>query len=1493
MKNDIIIFASIIFITFFSILLPVKNLYSSPVNRSFSSPPDYFQAEAHFRYLQLRDSNGLVKPNGYIQGVAERAAMVNRQEKAASALGLSQSQIIWQNAGISNLSWVSLGPNNIGGRIRSIWIDPQNSNHILVGSVGGGLWVSSNAGASWNPVNDFLPNLSICTIAQNPVNGYLYAGTGEGFYNGDAIRGYGIFYSTDNGSTWQLLPSTNPTNNSDWYFVNRIAISPDGTTMLAATGGYATGESTFVTGGIYRSTNGGSTWTEVATGRSLDVAFDPNNSSNAVADIDDPYNTGTVAIEYSTNGGQTWTVSNLGTPMYGRAELSYAKSTSNLVYASYDNTNNQSVINGQKMDGDIYKSTDGGQTWTYISTPDHLSQGWYANTIWVSPTNSNHLVIGGLNLWQSTDGGNTWTQISDWTNTPTSPHADHHVIISDPGYNGSTDRKVYFGDDGGLYFANDVTAVTTTSGWTELNNGLAITQFYSVAGHSTAVAAQNNNITPIIGGAQDNGSLLYSGSPAWTAFFGGDGGDTAVDTADGDYLYGEYVYLDIFRSTDGGATQASELTNEPGDTFSNANFIAPFILDPNNNNTMLAGGTSLWLSQNIKNSTPTWTSINGSTLPTSSDISAIAVAYGNSNDIWVGHNDGTVYRMTGTINTPTWQQVGGGSFPAQMVLSIFIAPNNSNQVYVTFGGYTSDNIWVTADNGNTWTDIDPNSSGLPQVPVYSITTNPSNSQWLYIGTDAGIFDSTDGGTIWNATNDGPANVCVEQLAWFNNSTLLASTHGRGVFSISLTYTVTASVNGGNGTVSPATQNVTAGNSASITITPNTGYGISSITDNGTSEPITNSSGETYTINNVTANHTVVVAFATAYTVTASVSGGNGTVSPATQSVVSGGSASITITPNTGYQISSITDNGTSMLIANPYVINNVVTNHTVVVTFSIITWTINASVNGGNGTVSPATQTVNYGSSASITITPNAGYGISSITDNGTSEPITNSSGETYTINNVTANHTVVINFAPLYTVTASVNGGNGTVSPATQSVVSGSSASITITPNPGYGIQTITDNGTSMPVINPYIINNVTTNHTVVINFAPLYTVTASVSGGNGTVSPATQNVTAGNSASITIMPNTGYGISSITDNGTSEPITNSSGETYTINNVTANHTVVVTFSIITLTVNASINGGNGTVSPVTQTVNYGSSASITITPNTGYQLAGITDNGMSVPVVNPYVINNVTINHTIVVTFAQLSLTVTAGQNEVTLQWITDFTGIDSFIIMRKHPTPANPNPSFTAITTLPSTNKTFVDSGYNIASGNYLGSGYFSDGRPYYYQVVAFSSTNSETSNVASAIPSDFPAGQNPANLQFLPGYNGFTVTWTNNTSTDTAYYIEIWDNNIPSDITNPDSIITIPGTSTTGLMSHTVSVTSSGPWYTRIIAQGSHGFSLYATASNGQDYSGGNVFGNLLSVKFSGGGGTPVGPLTILLVAILMLIKFIFNVKIIKKHEKNNL
>lgn len=442
------------------------------------------------------------------------------------------------------------------------------------------------------------------------------------------------------------------------------------------------------------------------------------------------------------------------------------------------------------------------------------------------------------------------------------------------------------------------------------------------------------------------------------------------------------------------------------------------------------------------------------------------------------------------------------------------------------------------------------------------------------------------------------------------------------------YTVRASVNPATpfGLANPSSQTVWRWQSAKIYATPNPGYLLSKIEDNGKSMPLANP----YVISSVKGDHNVVFSFTPeVFTVTAVVQGGHGTVDPPTQQRNYGTNATINITPDPGYSIAAISDNGVVMPVSNPYVIPSVKANHAVTVSFERNQYAVNASVLGGNGAVNPATQQVPYGGDAAIDLIPDPGYHASAIMDNGESKPVS----DPYLITNVTGEHDVIVGFAlNEYTVTARVAGGHGTVAPPTWDYPHGSDASIVITPDPGYDIATITDNGVAMPVSNPYDIDGIQEDHDVIVTFYQTdFMVAATVAGGNGTALPETQRVPSGDpSENIVITPDPGYHIATITDNG--DPKDPESP--YRIDSVTEHHSVVVTFASNVYTVTADCNDG-GAVDPVTQGVSLGGTASVDITPDHGYRIAFIVDNGAFVAPSSPYVIRDVREDHDVFAVF------------------------------------------------------------------------------------------------------------------------------------------------------------------------------------------------------------------------------------------------------------------
>lgn len=707
-------------------------------------------------------------PHGALmKAIRQRQALIDGQSAGIAAV----------RAGLGPDSWTWRGPGNIGGRVRAIVFDPDDGNHMWAGSVSGGLWETVNAGIHWEPVETFVPNLAITSIVINPFNpDEMYVGTGEGGFfliddgssNTAAMRGAGVFKSTDRGQTWAQLPST---DSPDWHHVCRLGISPvDGNTLLAAT---ATG--------LYRSTDGGQTWSLRSANRTLDVKFHPTNGSLAVAGRAD----GTSL--YTTDGGVNWSLSS-GFTTATRIELAYAPSQPTTVYACVSHTNARLKI---------WASTDGGKTFTQRTTGTGYSTlAIYDNALWIDPTNVNTLVLGGLHVYRSTNGGTSATQISNYTNA-NSAYADQHLIVSHPGFNGTTNRTVYVGDDGGVFRTLNIYTAAQSSGWENMNRNLGITQLYGAGVGPTG---------RIIAGAQDNSTMIYNGDPQnWQRVIGGDGGFCAADPVDPNTIYGTAQRHNIFRSSNGGAnfTGITDGPNPLADRGgADCNFIPYYMLDPNDSNRMLAAAARLWRTNNVKASEPDWFSIKA-VLPDCVDdrgagddpdhyqfnspcnMSTIAVARGNSNVIWVGYNRGDVYMSTnGAAATPAWTRIDTNDprLPQRWVSRIAIDPNDHDRVYVVYLGYEPDNVWLTEDAGQTWTPIAGQTPDrLPDVPVTSILLHPTKPGWLYVGTDIGIFASEDDGQSWSANDLGPTTIAVDELIWRDNCHFLAITHGRGVY----------------------------------------------------------------------------------------------------------------------------------------------------------------------------------------------------------------------------------------------------------------------------------------------------------------------------------------------------------------------------------------------------------------------------------------------------------------------------------------------------------------------------------------------------------------------------------------------------------------------------------------------------------------------------------------------------------------------------------------
>jgi len=686
----------------------------------------------------------------------------------------------------SAVSWQPLGPNNIGGRIRSIAVDPTNSSIVYCGSVSGGIWKSTNAGTTWSATSDLAANLVIGAIAIDPVHpDTIYAGTGEGYFNIDALRGAGILKSTDGGATWALTTTFSSSPAGFPYYVNDIYIRPDNPAVLWAA----------TNSGLYRSTNSGAGWSYMLglnngarTYRCTQIVGDASTPSTFYVAFGNFSRDG---IYKTTNGGTTFARLTGGFPTggYFRISMGISKSSPGTLYAVLTD----SVSYGTHS---ILKTTDGGANWTNVTKPNdvilggtHLgSQGWYNNVVAVHPTDPNTVFIGGINSFRSTNAGANWTQTtSGYPSGLPYTHVDQHAIAIDP----SNPLVMYFGNDGGMYKSSDGGV-----NYAAINSGLAVTQFYAGAAHPSAEI--------YYGGTQDNGTLKSGSLPSWSVALSGDGGATAVDFTTPATVYTEYVYLNFQRSTNSGGSWSRAMTGIPvsgggqsDGTSDRCAFIAPFVMDPTNPQVLVAGSYRVYRTTNGGTG---WTAISadltgeaGGPLGVGnygSVISALAVAKSSPTTIYAGTTgfDTSSRVWVSTFSSPnfTWTNVTKSPLPNRSVMAIAVDPSNANRAYAGFSGYnantptTPGHVFRTTNKGSTWTNV---SGTLPDVPVNCIALDTAHADThIIVGTDLGVFETTDGGTSWTEQNAGLAKVAVFDLDLRpGDGVLLAATHGRGMF----------------------------------------------------------------------------------------------------------------------------------------------------------------------------------------------------------------------------------------------------------------------------------------------------------------------------------------------------------------------------------------------------------------------------------------------------------------------------------------------------------------------------------------------------------------------------------------------------------------------------------------------------------------------------------------------------------------------------------------
>ncbi|MBE0573074.1 MAG: T9SS type A sorting domain-containing protein [Ignavibacteriaceae bacterium] len=681
------------------------------------------------------------------------------------------------NKSLNSVAWEFIGPLNVGGRVVDIEFNPSDPNIVYAGFATGGVFKSTDMGSSWFPVFDSLAVLTVGDIGIDPQNSdVIYVGTGEPNGGHNNFPGGGVFKSTNAGSTWQFLGLEETTS------IGRVLVHPVNSNIvyLAAVGSYfAPNEER----GVYKSTDAGLTWNKSlfisdSTG-AIDIIMDPTNPDRMMAAMwervrrpNSSHLFGPSSGIYKTSdGGNNW---QLIPPSAGLPN----PNTQNVGRIGLAlSQNNPDIVytlfnNGVSIIS-LFKSTDFGNNWIDVDPDNELQDG--ASTFsWyfgqIRVHPSNPDIVYVMDV--------AFMRSSNGGNTWPIIYGyggpdQLHVDHHALAFNPTNPSFIINGNDGGMNISTD--------GGASWSNPVHIpaTQFYEIG-------LDASNPLAYYGGTQDNGTnrTLDGGIDNWQHIYGGDGFYVIVDFNNSNIIYAESQNGGLGKSTDGGNNFFSATnginSNEP------TNWSTPVVMDPNNNNILYYGTNYLYRTTNgasnwVKISPQLTDWVQGRRLGT---LTTMAIAPTNSNVIYVGTDDSHVW--VSTDNGTNWTEISDG-LPERWVTRVAVDPTDENIVYATFNGLKwrdpQPHVFRSTDKGTTWSDI---SSNLPDAPVNAFAVDPVEPSRLYLGNDVGMYVSFNSGLNWWVLGEGLPILPIGDIKIHSTTReLVAGTYGRSMYKIDL------------------------------------------------------------------------------------------------------------------------------------------------------------------------------------------------------------------------------------------------------------------------------------------------------------------------------------------------------------------------------------------------------------------------------------------------------------------------------------------------------------------------------------------------------------------------------------------------------------------------------------------------------------------------------------------------------------------------------------
>ncbi|MFF4801316.1 glycosyl hydrolase [Streptomyces sp. NPDC001351] len=798
-------------------------------------------AEGADQYAEARTSPGIVAPGAY---GAAWTSLTNLPGTGGSWRNITDLPYNSDDSRYRDIdSNSSGGSGNVTGRMAALAAD--DDGYVYAGSAGGGVWRSKRGGGNWKPISDKLPSQSTGALALDG-GGRLWLGTGEATTNADALIGSGVYVLSHPHHGTFSARSRVGGDELESSTVHELRFG--GGKVWAATSKGVWSHSTKTLKGAWKleyAPNpdylpGGSKASDPSAAYkniANDIAIDPKDPSKVILAVGwrsgDDYNG-----FYTKGADGTWTritsgFGDLPTDADNVGNVTFARSADGSRYYAIDESPEQLNTNPDSGLEGIYSAASPFGPWTKIADYKGLAadgsalttsgympgvQAWYNQFLTVDPSDPKHVYAGLEEVYETKDGGSTWSTVgpywnftfSCWSIDPAkqtgdcnqTTHSDQHGVAIGS-YHGKS--FVYVGNDGGVY-RRPVDGSQDASGhatdWTSLNDGTIDTlQYYSVG---IGKDLDHGGVS-VTGGLQDNGqSVLRSNDKVMGSNFGGDGGDTLTDPANGCNIAEEYVYLAIQVTQNCGvndgswttdATKATSYNVAPADNAtSEARFIAPLATDLKSSSTWIAGGRHVWVQTHgyAIRSGKEWTSVYD--LGAGRTATAVAASGGKVYAAWCGpcNNQGFARGISvGNADGTGWHDItlpADGTVPNRYLSGFAVDPKNADHVFLAVNGFSRHwtegpgagvgHVFESTDGGTTWKDV---SANLPDVPTDSAIVTPNGG--LAVATDLGVVYRAPGHTKWQRVGDLPAVAVLQLKLSPDGSTLYAATHGRGIYTI--------------------------------------------------------------------------------------------------------------------------------------------------------------------------------------------------------------------------------------------------------------------------------------------------------------------------------------------------------------------------------------------------------------------------------------------------------------------------------------------------------------------------------------------------------------------------------------------------------------------------------------------------------------------------------------------------------------------------------------